>query len=89
MTELRDHDLGETVLIGVTEQEKSSDGLRQSRGERVIVELKTDHFNSEEKNSLQKLCFDYQEVFFLPGDKLSCTNKLFFDKYLMDPYIFW
>jgi hypothetical protein len=27
--ELRDHDVGETILIGVTEQEKSRDGPRQ------------------------------------------------------------
>ena len=61
VTELRYHDVGETVLIGVTEQEKSRDGPRQSRGERVIAKLRTDHLNSE-------------DVFFVPGDKLSCTN---------------
>ena len=72
--ELRDHDVGETVLIGVTEQEKSRDGPRQSRGERVIAKLRADHLNSEEKKSLRELRFDYQCVFFLPGDKLSCTN---------------
>jgi len=72
--ELRDNDVGETILIGVTEQEKSRDGPRQSRGERVIVKLRADHLNSEEKKSLRELCFDYQDVFFLPGDKLSCTN---------------
>jgi len=74
MIELRDHDVGETVLIGVTEQEKNRDGTRQGRGERIIDKLTTDHLNSEEKKSLHELCFDYQDVFFLPGDKLSCTN---------------
>jgi len=78
VTELRDHDLGETVLIGVTEQEKSSDGLRQSRGERVIVELRTDHFNSEEKKSLHELCFDYQEVFFLAGGQIKLHKQAVF-----------
>jgi len=72
--ELRDHDVGETILIGVTEQEKSSDGLRQSRGERVIAKLRTDHCNSEEKKSLHVLGFDCQDGVFLPVDKLSCTN---------------
>jgi len=72
--ELRDNDVGETVLIGVTEQEKSRDGPRQSRGESVIAKLRTDHLNSEQKKSLHELCFDYQDVFCLPGDKLSCTN---------------
>ena len=74
VVELRDHDVGDTVLIGVKEQEKSRDGVRQSRGERVIANLRTNHLNSEEKKSLHDLCFDYQDVFFLPGDKLSCTN---------------
>ena len=72
--ELRDNNVGETVLIGVTEQEKSRDGPRQSRGESVIAKLRTDHLNSEEKKSIHELCFDYQDVFCLPGDKLSCTN---------------
>jgi len=73
VVQLRDHDLVETVLIGVTEQEKSRDGPRQSRGERVIAKLRTDHLNSDEKKSLHELCFDDQDVFLL-GDKLSCTN---------------
>ena len=72
--ELRDHDVGETVLIGVAEQEKSREVPRQSRGERVIAKLRADHLNSEEKKSIHELCFDYQDVFFLPGDKSSCTN---------------
>jgi len=58
VVELRNHDDGETVLIGVAEQEKSRDGPRQSRGERVIAKLRTDRLNSEEKKSLHELCFD-------------------------------
>jgi len=61
--------VGETVLIGVSKQEKSWDGPRQSRGERVVAKLRTDHLNSEEKKSLHELCFDYQDVFFLSVDK--------------------
>ena len=49
VVELRNHDVGETVLIGVAEQEKSRDGPRQSRRERVIAKLRTDHLNSDEK----------------------------------------
>jgi len=58
----------------VAEQEKSRDGPRQSREERVIAKLRTDHLKSEKEKSLHELCFDCQDVFFLPGDKLSCTN---------------
>ena len=71
---LRDHDVGETALIGVAEQAKGRDDPGQSRGERVMAKLRTEHLNSEEKKSLHELCFDYQDVFSLPGDKLSCTN---------------
>jgi hypothetical protein len=35
-----------------------------------------DHLNPEEKESLRKICFDYQDVFFLTGDRLSCTNAV-------------
>ena len=66
--------MGETAVIGVAEQERDRDDSGQSRGERVISKLRTDHLNSEEKKALHELCFDYQDVFFLPGDKLSCTN---------------
>jgi len=61
-------------VIGVAEQEKGRDGPGQSRGQRVIDKVRTDHLNSEEKKSLHEVCFDYQDVFFLPVDKLSCTN---------------
>ena len=53
--ELRDHDVVETVLIGVAEQEKGMDDPGQSREERVIAKLRTDHLNSEEKKSLHEL----------------------------------
>ena len=74
VAELRDHDVGETISIGVAEQEKDRNDPGQSRGERVVAKLRTDHLNSEEKKSLHELCFDCQDVFFLLGDKLSCTN---------------
>jgi len=74
MVKLRDYDVGETVLIDVAEQEKSTNGPRQSKGERVIGKLRTGHLKIEEKKSLNELCFDYEDVFFLTGDKFSCTN---------------
>jgi hypothetical protein len=71
---VRDRDTVETAVIGATEQEKSRDYKHQSRRDRVIAKLRTDHLNSEEKKSLCELCFDYQDVFFLPGNKLSSTK---------------
>jgi hypothetical protein len=35
-----------------------------------------EHFNQKERESLQEICFDYKDVFFLPGDRLSCMNSV-------------
>jgi len=62
VVELRDRDVFERTVIVVAEQEKCRDDPGQSRGERVMAKLSTDHLNSEEKKSLHELCFDYQHV---------------------------
>jgi uncharacterized protein YllA (UPF0747 family) len=66
VVQLRDHNVDEIAVIGMAEQEKGRDDPGQSRGQRVIAKLRTNHLNSEEKKSLHELCFDYQDVF-LPG----------------------
>ena len=43
---------------------------------RVLNKFRLDHLNSEEKTSLGEICFDYQDVFFIPGDRLSCTSAV-------------
>ena len=40
----------------------------------MIAKLRDDHLNEEEKKLLSEICFEYQDVFYLLGDKLSCTN---------------
>jgi hypothetical protein len=65
--------VGETTVIGMAEQEKHRNDPGQSRGERVIAKLRTDHLDSGEKNHSVN-CFDYQDVFFLLVGKLSCKN---------------
>jgi hypothetical protein len=55
VVELRDRDVGDTAVIGMAEREKGRDDPGQSRGERVIAKLRTDHLNSEEKKSLREL----------------------------------
>jgi hypothetical protein len=74
VVKLRDRYVGETAVIGVAEQERAKEDPGQTRGERVILKLRTDHLNSEEKKSHHELCFDCQDVFFLPGDKSGCKN---------------
>jgi hypothetical protein len=60
VVQLRDRDVGETAVTRAAEQEKCRDNPEQSRGERLIAKLRTDHLNSEKK-SLHELCFDYQD----------------------------
>jgi hypothetical protein len=60
-----------TVEIGYCTREDSSN---LSRGERVAAKLEDEHLNEEEKKFLRAICFDYSDVFYLPADKLSCTD---------------
>jgi hypothetical protein len=39
-----------------------------------MVKLRDDNLNEEERKLLREICFEYQDVFYSPGDKLSCTN---------------
>jgi hypothetical protein len=39
-----------------------------------MEKLRTEHLNQEERESLRAICFDYQDVFFLQGDRLSSTT---------------
>jgi hypothetical protein len=48
----------------------------KSRYERLLSKLNMESLNTEEKTSLGEICFDYQDVFFLLGDHLSCTNAV-------------
>jgi hypothetical protein len=64
----------EVSTIELTQRDKIKGDANLSRGEEVISKLRTDHLNEEEKRALQEICFDYQDVFYLPGDKLSSTS---------------
>jgi hypothetical protein len=45
-----------------------------SRLFKLCEELRTDHLNSEERVSLIKISEKYNDVFYLPGDKLTFTT---------------
>jgi len=64
----------EVVLLGAMEQGGERDDQNMSRGERVIAKLRDDHLNEEEKKLLREIYFEFQEVYYLQGDMLSCTN---------------
>jgi hypothetical protein len=48
---------------------------RNRMGE-VSERLRLDHLNSEEEEVIRKTCRDYHVIFYLPRDKLSCTNAI-------------
>jgi hypothetical protein len=41
---------------------------------KLRVELRTDHLSNEEKPSLIKICEEFNNIFYLPGDKLTYTT---------------
>jgi hypothetical protein len=71
------YDLAEMTSEGGTSLEcRTLKRNGKNRDEKVLKRLRMDHLNSEEKESLQKICSDYKKVFYHPGDKLSYTNAL-------------
>jgi len=74
LEELGDSDTSEAAIMGVTEEGEDRDDQHLSRGERVIAKLRDEHLNEEEKKLLREVCVEYQDVFYLPEDKLNCTN---------------
>jgi len=74
--ELGENDSREIARIGLSDQGEDGGNHSRSRTEKVVELLKTDHLNDEEKRSLLEMCFDYQDVFYLPGDRLSSTNAV-------------
>jgi hypothetical protein len=46
----------------------------QGRLSKLREQLRTDHLNSQERVSLIKICDEYNDVFHLPGDKLTFTT---------------
>lgn len=46
----------------------------ETRENKVLESLRLDHLNSEEREVMENTCRDYQDIFYRPGDKLSCTN---------------
>ena len=74
LEEIVDRNTSEVAVLGAMEQGEERADQSMSRGEIVIAKLRDDHLNEEEKKVLHEICFEYQDVFYLLCDKLSCTN---------------
>lgn len=53
-----------------------SKALEKSRRKCLNDNIRKDHLNREEIESLLQICGAYQDIFYLPGDKLSSTTTL-------------
>jgi len=67
-------EVGNEDVVTVASAEAIEQG--RSRDERAPEQLRMEHLNSEERKSLQRICFDYQDVFYLRSDQLSCPNAV-------------
>ena len=74
LEEIDDRNTSEAVFLGMMDWKEKRGDQSLSRGERVTAKPRDDHLNEEEKKLLREICFQYQDVFYLLGDKLSCTN---------------
>ena len=46
----------------------------QDREKDILTQLRVEHLNMEERKLLIEACSNYQDIFYLPGDKLSSTG---------------
>lgn len=53
-----------------------------SRLSKLNEELRTEHLNKEEYDSLMTICREFSDIFHLEGDKLSCTNAVYHEIYV-------
>lgn len=69
------HEVFDIVLINYTRKiEPCID-----TGNRIQIlknSLRTDHMNQEEKTTIQELCSEYSDIFYLEGDKINCTESV-------------
>ena len=47
--------------------------------------LRLDHLNPEEKESVLNTCISYNDIFYLPNDKLTCTDTIQHEIRVTDP----
>jgi hypothetical protein len=74
LEDIKDTGNSDVAVLGAVEQGREEEDQSMCRGQRVNGKLQDEQLNQEEKKLLREICFEYQDVFCLPGDKLSCTN---------------
>lgn len=66
--------LNKFKVMQVMESIEMTDRVRKLRCEKLIEIIKPEELQDNEKDVLNKICWNYQDIFHLPGDKLTFTN---------------
>jgi hypothetical protein len=61
-------------IEGVTRDTEGIEQNKKYRGKDVLAKLRLEHLNKEEKEVLENTCLEFQDIFHLPGEKLTATN---------------
>jgi len=73
--------LVELVEIDLTwERDCRTEFESQDREKEIQTQLRFEHLNTEERKLLVQTCLDYQDISYLPGDKLSSTDAARLEK---------
>lgn len=52
------------------------ENVQFERKPQILKELRLEHLNCEEAESIQNLCLDFSDIFYLDGDHLTFTNEI-------------
>lgn len=58
---------------------KNINNIDSNRLDLLRKSLRTEHLNKEERNTLVEICEEYNDIFHLDGDLLTCTNTVTHD----------
>lgn len=67
------HEVDITNLKGILQ--KVEINKSQIMTDNVSTHLKIDHLSHNEKSVISNICQEYRDIFYLPGDKLTCTKS--------------
>jgi hypothetical protein len=56
------------------DESRGNDFESRDRESEILKQLRVEHLDIEERKLLVQTCSDYQDIFYLPGDKLSSTG---------------
>lgn len=77
LKELAHEEFKEALIHSVQVTDRQEEPQANSSRLRKLEEaLRTDHLNSEERESLVAVCQDYSDIFFLEGDRVSATTAV-------------